>query len=384
MERSIINENNHNCLSKQLVVKNNYNECLTNLACSIRKYFNLKYNHKTLEYIDKILEDNKPQNVVMILFDGMGNNILERALSKEAFLLKKRIKSITTVFPATTVSATTSITTGLNPIETGMLGWYMYYKGIDKTITTFLNCEKGDVTETPLKEAIDYKNKHMKTKTIMSDINDEGIYKGYSLFPFGNDPYQNIEDMINRIEQICSTDGKKYIYAYDCEPDNSMHLLGSDSKTVYDLIKTRNDLVEKLSRRLKNTVIIVTADHGHINVDNIHLENYPMIVNCLEKTTSLEPRAVSFHIKKSKKEEFKELFNSQFSNDFDLYTKEEVINSELFGNGEENTVFEYSLGDFLAIAKTNKAILYEEDDELKSHHAGYTEDEIYVPLIVIK
>ncbi|MEG2348818.1 MAG: hypothetical protein RSB67_04145 [Clostridia bacterium] len=42
-------------------VKNNYNECITNFACSIRKYFGLKNGHKTLEYIDKILEYNKPQ-----------------------------------------------------------------------------------------------------------------------------------------------------------------------------------------------------------------------------------------------------------------------------------------------------------------------------------
>ena len=39
-----------------MVVKNNYDECLTNLACSIRKYFGLDYKHSTLEYIDSILE----------------------------------------------------------------------------------------------------------------------------------------------------------------------------------------------------------------------------------------------------------------------------------------------------------------------------------------
>ena len=36
-------------------VKNDYNECLTNLACSIRKYFGLEYKHNIIEYIDKIL-----------------------------------------------------------------------------------------------------------------------------------------------------------------------------------------------------------------------------------------------------------------------------------------------------------------------------------------
>ena len=55
-----------------MLVRNNYEECLTNLACSIRKYFELDYKHNTLDYIDKILEEKKPKNVVTILCDGMG------------------------------------------------------------------------------------------------------------------------------------------------------------------------------------------------------------------------------------------------------------------------------------------------------------------------
>ena len=57
-----------------MLVKNNYNECLTNLACSIRKYFGLEYEHNTLKYIDELLEEKKPKNVICILFDGMGSN----------------------------------------------------------------------------------------------------------------------------------------------------------------------------------------------------------------------------------------------------------------------------------------------------------------------
>jgi hypothetical protein len=40
-------------------------------------------------------------------------------------------------------------------------------------------------------------------------------------------------------------------------------------------------------------------------------------------------------------------------------------------------------GDYLAIAKKDKAIIYGGAEALKSQHAGYTEDEILVPLIVI-
>lgn len=364
-------------------VKNNYNECLTNLACSIRKYFELEYKHNTIDYIDKILNENKPKNVVTILCDGMGSNIMDRILPKDSFLLKHRIKPITTVFPATTVAATTSMMTGLNPVETAMLGWDMYYKDIDKTITTFMNSEKGDETYTPLPEAIEYKNKHMITKSIMEEINEKGKDSGYILFPFGENPYLDTNDLYNKIEALCNKNGKKYIYAYDTEPDHTMHELGNDVPAVNEIIKNINYKVEELSKKLKDTIIFVVADHGHKNVENVMLEDYPDIVECLERNTSIEPRAVNFFIKKNKRQNFEILFNNYFSKDFDLYTKEEVIKSNLFGEGTENEIFRDILGDYLAIAKTNKTLLYGGSEILKSQHAGYTDDEIYVPLIVI-
>ena len=366
-----------------MIVKNNYNECLTNLACSIRKYFGLEYKHNTLEYIDEILDENKPKNVVIILCDGMGSNIMDRVLPKNSFLLKHRIKSITTVFPATTVAATTSMMTGLNPVETAMLGWDMYYKDIDKTITTFKNSEKGDKEYIVLKEAIEYKDKHMITKTIMEEINENGEYAGYKLFPFGENPYLDTNDLYNKIEELCNKDGKKYIYAYDTEPDSTMHELGSNVNEIKQIIQNINSKVEELSKKIKDTIIFVVADHGHINVDNIMLEANPDVVKCLERNTSIEPRAVNFFIKEKKKQEFEMLFNKYFGVDFDLYTKEDVISSNLFGDGMENEVFRDILGDYLAIAKTNKTLLYGGSEALKSQHAGYTDDEIYVPLIVI-
>ncbi|MBE6161358.1 MAG: alkaline phosphatase family protein [Firmicutes bacterium] len=363
-------------------VRNNYKECLTNLACSIRKYFELEYKHNTLDYIDKILSEYNPKNVVTILCDGMGSIILDRMLDKDSFLVRNRIKTITTVFPATTVAATTSMMTGLNPVETGMLGWDMYYKDIDKTITVFMNTEKG--TENILDEAKEYNDKHMIRKSIMDEINEKTNYKGYTLFPFGENPYNDLDDMFKIIKDKCSTDKKKYIYAYITEPDHTMHDIGCDKKEIKDIILDLNDRIEELSNSLSDTIIFVVADHGHHNVENIHLEDYPDVVACLLRNTSLEPRAVNFFIKEDKKQKFKELFNKYFSNDFDLYDMNDVIKSKLFGDGEENEIYRDALGDYLAIGKTNKTLLYNGSEELKSQHAGYTDDEIYVPIILSK
>lgn len=365
-----------------MLVRNNYDECLTNLACSIRKYFNLEYKHNTLDYIDKVLEEYQPKNVVTILCDGMGYNILKRVLKEDDFLIKNCLKPITTVFPATTVAATTSMLTGLNPYETGMLGWTMYYKELNKIVTTFWNYEKEDNEAKVLPEAILYNQKHMIRKTIMEEINEKGIDRGYKLFSFGEDAYEDLDDMFRIIEEKCREDGEKYIYAYDIEPDHTMHDLGCDCEEAKEIILDLNKRIENLCQKVTDTIVFVVADHGHKNVENIYLDDYPDIVDCLLRNTSIEPRAVNFFIKPDKKEIFCKLFNQYFQDEFDLYPRQEIIDSKLFGDGEENPVFRDILGDYLAIAKGNKAILYIGDSSLKSQHAGYTDDEILVPLIM--
>lgn len=361
-------------------VKNNYNECITNLACSIRKYFKLDYKHNTLKYIDDILNKEKPKNVVVILYDGMGSKIIDRQLNKKDFFIKNKYKEITTVFPATTTAATTSIRTGLNPVEHGWIGWNVYLDEINETVTLFMNEKKE--TKKISNNFIREKNNLLVTKTIVSEIKENGKYNAVELFPFGENPYKNIDDMMNRIEKQCQKEGKNYIYAYDDEPDHTMHELGPDSEKVKEMIKKRNKKTEELSKRLKDTLLIIIADHGHILIDNIFLKNYPHLTEMLERTTSIEQRATSFKVKKGKKEIFKKEFNKLFGKYYKLYTKEEVINSKIFGDGIENKIFKNAIGDFLAIAYTEKTLVNTDDDTLVSHHAGYTDDEIYIPLII--
>ncbi len=365
-----------------MLVKNNYNECITNLACSIRKYFGLDYKHNTLNYIDKLLEEKQPKNVVVILFDGMGSRILDRALAKDSFFIRNRMKEITTVFPATTTAATYSIMNGLNPVEHGYLGWYTYVEPIDKTIMLFTGIDKD--TQEISKKYPEAKQKYFVNKTIVDEINEKGIYKGRILFPFGENKYNDLDDMLSTVKDECMREGKKYIYAYDDEPDHTMHRFGPDSTEVKELIETRNEKVENLCNELEDTIVFVIADHGHIKVDNILLKNYPDITDMLERTTSIEQRAVSFKIKDGMHQKFEKRFKELFGKYFTLYPKDEIIASKLFGDGEENPLFRSALGDYMAIAETsNKALLTDKDEELFSQHAGYTDDEIYIPLIVI-
>lgn len=243
-------------------VKNNYNECITNLACSIRKYFELDYQHNTLSYVDELLEKKQPKNVVVILFDGMGSRILDRVLDKEDFFIKNRKKEITTVFPATTTAATYSVMTGLNPVEHGYLGWYSYVEPLDKIIMLFRGIEKD--SQKVNKEYDEIRNKLLINRTITDEINEIGKYKSKILFPFGDSPYKDLDNMLEIIKKECQKDGKKYIYAYDSEPDSTMHDFGPDSNEANKLIKERNKKVKELCQDLEDTIVFVIADRKSV------------------------------------------------------------------------------------------------------------------------
>ena len=70
--------------------------------------------------------------------------------------------------------------------------------------------------------------------------------------------------------------------------------------------------------------------------------------------------------------------------DFNLYNNQDVIDSKLFGTGKPNELFEDALGDFIAIAyESNKCLITDGDKVLLSQYSGYSDDEIYIPLIII-
>lgn len=365
-----------------MYVRNDYDNCLTNLACSIRRHFDLPYGHATLGDVDSILMGANPKNVVVILCDGMGELLLEKVLPQSAFLLRNQLRGITTVFPATTVAATNSMLTGLNPCETGMLGWDMFYPGLGKVITVFRDSAPDDERGFPIPEAKDYRTRHMRRPLITDEINARGMCSGHFISPFGDEPYETLNEMFELIAKDCHSDGRKYIYAYYGEPDHTMHECGSSSPEATAIIRDLNDRIERLSRSVSDTVIIVTADHGHHDVENVPIGDYDDLYDCLRGIPFSEARAMFFRVNPGRDTEFETLFERHFGDDFMLIGKDEVIRSQLFGDGNENPIFRECLGDYLAIATGDKALVRPFDKRRKSHHAGYTDEEIFVPLIV--
>ena len=364
------------------MIKADYNDCITNLACSIRKYFELDCKHNTIKEVDEILNEKKPKNVVVILYDGLGFYILNKHLSKDSFLVKNCIRDYSSIIPCTTTASTTSMLSGMNPCEHGWLGWDIYVKPEDLIVTMFSN----KIKDTSI-EARDYNviRKYYDYNTITDDINNEGKYSSKILFPFGVGAFINLKDMNNRILTECKKKGKKYIYAYYEDPDYIMHEMGTEHSKVNKVINKINKSTEELCSKLgEDTVVIVTADHGHLDGRGILLSDYEDFYNTLDGDVWIEGRMCSFKVKEGMHNIFVELFNKYFSNDFILKTKNEVIEERLFGDGVEHKLFRDSLGDYLALGIGDKFFKYSiYSIDKKSMHAGFTKEEMRIPLIII-
>lgn len=360
-----------------------YDRSILSLASSVLQHFGVTdCPHKTLPEFDKLLKKDY-KNVVIMLFDGLGVSAIEEHLSEDDFLRRHLVCPISSVYPSTTVAATTSIISGLTPAESAWLGWDLYFSEIDKTVAVFRNTRQ-DTKEKAA--AFNVAERYIPYKSIFSRIEElNGKGSAYIVSPFSSFHSKSVKHICRTVKRLSRKRKKKYIYTYWHQPDTAMHDFGVESREAHEQIKEINRLAEKLCKRLKNTLVIVTADHGLVDGENYYLEDYPVLSSMLVRPPSVEPRALSLFIKEGKKDEFREEFTKIFGDSFRLMTKEEVFSEKIFGEGIMHHKTSDFIGDFLAVALDKKSLFNKREERVfTGHHAGLTEDEMTVPFIAIE
>lgn len=358
-----------------------YNNGLTNLACSILKHYRAEYHHSTLSIMDRLLEADY-KNVVVMLFDGMGVDALNYHLPDNSFLRQHFIKEYSSVFPPTTTAAITTLESGLTPAEHGWLGWSLYFSEIDKIVNAFNNMEKFTNSQ-----AAEYHvaGRYLTYKSLYEKINDTGNAKAYSVSEFGSNKIATLDELIDEVTKLCRQDGDKYIYSYWKDPDFAMHEYGCYDSRVTKILMEIDRKLNNLCQELQDTLLIITADHGHINLTHYELSDYPDLQRMLRRPTSIEAKAAAFHVKGEYLSEFPIIFREIFGEDFILLSKQDVIEQKIFGDGTPHPKFEEFIGDYLAIAVRDKGIVnYSYSNKFVSNHAGMTEKEILIPLIIVE
>ncbi len=354
-----------------------YDNCLVNLSRSVLNAFGVPCDG-TMTDVDALLQ--KPKNVVVFLLDGMGTAILERHLSPNGFFRRHFIRSYSSVFPPTTVAATTSIQSGLEPVAHSWLGWDCYYPALDKNVTVF----SGNLQSTQAPAADFHAASTLcPYESIVEKINRAGNHAYFATRY--NTPYpSDLNAICTHIQTLCTRPERKFIYAYWNEPDSTMHATGVGTAETRAILQALEIKMEQLCQSLSDTLVIFTADHGLIDGKSLVITDYPKICDCLLRMPSIEPRALNFYVKAGMQDVFRQAFLDAFGADFQLLTHQQVLDAGLFGSARQHPSFDGMLGDFLAVATRDISLFCtkEEAAHIIGAHAGLTPDEMTIPLII--
>lgn len=362
--------------------------CLVNVSNSILAHYELETYHPPMEDLVKRMEPYK--KIVVLLFDGMASSLLKRHLKEDSFLRKHVFKEIDSIFPPTTVAATDALLSGKYPKETLWLGWSQYFKEINMHIDVFSNRETFTKELSPYKNPMDELGKYERIFDIVAKKRPSVAVK--EVWPkFRKDGAQDLEEFLSRINDHLLNNKEALLYGYWDSPDHEAHDHGVNSIYVKAFIEKVNDALESLTSVHKDTLFIVLADHSLVDVEFLMIDEHKDFYDTLKRPFAIEPRAATFFVKRGRKQEFVELFNKYYGEYFDLYSKQEVKELNLFGYGKEHKDFDRMLGDFLAVSTSKYCFDYVLPHKKEKYyeecmigaHAGGTEEEFKISLILI-
>lgn len=362
-------------------IKPNFKKSNLNISATLAEFLGAPNNNATLPQLKKELAKGY-KNIVFICFDGLGIYPIEKNLQKDSILRKNIKQVLTSTFPSTTTNATTSLLTNKYPLEHGWFGWSMNFEKMNRNIDIFKNTdswtgEAVDVEDSPLEEFNHYFDE------AQTDYAINTIMPGYvSVKNENNNVFTTNDEFFEYIQNICSRNGKQFIYAYNPEPDHTMHDFGVSSDEAKAVITEFANWIEKLKNSTKDTLFIITADHGQIDIDGyVEIYNDKEIMDMLEIYPYMDARAVCFKVKPEFEEYFKKVFTYRYKKDFKLYKTKKLLKKGYFGNRGNKG---FMLGTYIAIGTyTHKQmVLTPNGHRFKGHHTSLTE-EIQVPLIMI-
>lgn len=360
-----------------------FENSLLSFTSSLMNYYNVPCDYNTHLMMDYLLS-KKYRHIAVILLDGLGRQIIEDNIENGGLFKTHQIIQLTSVYPPTTVAATTTIRTGLSPVESGYLGWHLYLEENDPSIVLFKNKEYLNATEF---------NKYQVSDKLPAECWFKQIKKAkvYEYWPktVREDGFDTFDKAVDAVEENLNSADQTFTYLYWDEPDATIHEFGTTSHEARRLIRSLEERITQLKEDLpNNSCVFIIADHGLVDCESIDVKDHMDVFSLLRKPFSGEARSAHFYVKKGCEEEFVEKFNNKFGNDFKLYDRRAYVRSPLmFGKPHDD--YKIIVGDYVAVAITNKCFIQDKVDDgtLKdfvAHHAGYTKEELMVPVIMLR
>ena len=318
--------------------------------------------------------------VVLLVLDGLGAELLDAHRASLGELAGLEGGSITTIAPSTTASALTSITTGLSPIQHGVLGFRMRVDG------AVLNVLRGTVDQgRPPDPFRVQRHTPFLGRSVPVVTRGEFRTSGFTAAHLRDVPFHGWSTTSVLVEhcRVLAEAGHPVVYAYYPGVDTVAHEFGLHDAYLRRELEFADELVGRLLDALPpEAALLVTADHGEVHVGDDWYDLAPL--GGLVRSCSGEGRFRWLVGPRGATDELAAAARAEFGHLAWVMTREELVDGGWLGPGPVPPLHVRRLGDvallpYRPVGFVDPAMPGER--RLVGAHGSLTAAEMLVPLL---
>ncbi|MBT6501967.1 MAG: alkaline phosphatase family protein [Deltaproteobacteria bacterium] len=361
--------------------------------------------------------------VIFFLVDAFGWQFFERYRDKypffQHFLDSGQVARLDSQFPSTTAAHVTTIHTGLPVGQSNVFDWQYYEPKLDAIFAPLLYSTAGTRSRETLKSVKISPAEIIPSQTLYQDLKSAGVqsyifqHRAFTPSTFSNvvfngaavHPYKTLsEALVNMGETVSNCSSPAYTFFYFSPLDDICHQYGPDSpqfEAEVDAFFTtlENQFFNQLAGNLKNTLFIMTADHGQTAVDpatTIYLNQDPDLIGFQKFIRSNREgrfiipggscRNMIIYLKEGVQEEAHAFLSKRLQGKAEVYSVRALIDEGLFGDRPVTPGFIERAGDLMILPFKNESVWWYEkgrfEQRFYGHHGGLTPEEVQIPFLM--
>ncbi|MEN9752136.1 MAG: hypothetical protein RLZZ600_1183 [Actinomycetota bacterium] len=328
---------------------------------------------------------------ILILVDGLGVENIRNASGYSRFLAQSLNDSITasTVFPSTTAAALSSLVTGVQPAEHGILGYRVMNPETGELVNQLNGLNENLVDAGWMGVPSLINGASVEGKSVCVIGHPRFAQSALTRMLYGQALYvasRSIEERLREAQLRVQRGDEGLIFVYISDLDEAAHAHGAGSDAWLNKVEELDGLLKSHVAAVPRDInVVVTADHGIIDIPVSQHLNYPEELLTDVEQVGGEPRCLQLFLSDTASvSDVMERWRNHFGDEVNVSTRDEVFarsyNQNLSSRGAR-------AGDIFVEAGMAGALYAASDPtapgrNMVGQHGGTTPAEMEIPLIV--
>lgn len=338
------------------------------------------------------------RRVCVVLVDGLGAALLRQRSGHAPFLRQflDSSRKLGSVFPSTTAAALASLGTGLPPGRHGLVGYDVLDPEQGKVVNMLGGWDRLVLPDRwqPHRTVFERVAEHLPVTSVgLPRFDGSGLTKAAlrgARYVAGGTPHARVEETCKALQGS----ERALVYLYFNELDKTGHRSGCNSQEWGDQLEDLDRHLRNLAARVPaDTLLLLTADHGMVDVAQDHRIDYsadPALIEGVAHTGG-EPRMLHLYTEPDLPDEGKQRlvrsWQATHGGQAWILTRQQAVGAGLFGDVGPEVV--PRIGDVLVAAREPVAF-YDTRRvpasalEVVGQHGSITRAEREIPLLTLR